>query len=165
MKFRRLYIVATLFGSFLLMNALTARCQFRLNEVMADNKGALVVGQTTPDYVEIYNTNASSTTLDGWTLTDNTNTPPKFIFPANTSIPGHGYLVVYCDAVTNEPGIHTGFSFKVTGEEVALYQNVTNVYVLRDHIIFGLQVGDMSISRVPDGTGAWTNSRWRRRGR
>jgi len=155
MKLKRYCTSGTLFSLFLLLGALTGPGQVRLNEVMADNNGALMVGLTKPDYVELYNTTNSAVDIGGWSLTDQTNTPAKYIFPANTTVPAHGYLVVYCDSVTNEPGIHTGFSLKATGEEVGLYEKVGTNYVLRDHVEFGLQIEDRSINRIPVGTGIW----------
>src|SRR5204863_4126648 len=81
----------------------------RLNEIMAENGGAVDNGGTFPDYVEIQNTGGSPVSLAGWSLTDDGNAR-KFVFPS-VDVPSGGYLVVWCDDTTNTtPGIHTGFS-------------------------------------------------------
>jgi hypothetical protein len=127
--------------------------QVVLNEVCAENAGiAVTPAGTTPDYVELYNTSLTSVSLTGWTLTDDPLKPSKFQFPANTTIAGHSFLVVWLDDVTNYPGIIcTSFSLKASGEELELYK----AGILQDAIAFGLQVGGVPLLRVPDGSGVW----------
>lgn len=129
-----------------------------INEVMADNQNAVANGSDHPDYVELYNPTGSPVNLANLSLTDNTNTPTKFRFPANTPPLGAGgYLVVWCDTNNAAPGLHTGFSFKNSGELAALYD--TNGLVRLDLVAFGLQVPDLSIGRIPDGNGTWQLNR------
>src|SRR5207248_3948639 len=56
---------------------------------------------------------------------------------------------------TNGPGeIHTGFSFKASGEFVGFYAATGG---LVDSVSFGVQITDLSVGRVPDGpAGVWT---------
>ncbi|HEX5220958.1 MAG TPA: lamin tail domain-containing protein [Verrucomicrobiae bacterium] len=120
-----------------------------LNEIMADNLGAVNNGGTFPDWIELRNNSANPVTLTGWSLTDDGNAR-KFVFPA-TSIPPNSYLTVWCDAVTNTtPGLHTGFSLGKDGDNVFLYDANTNRV---DALSFGLQVGNQSIGRI---NGNWT---------
>ncbi len=120
-----------------------------LNEVLAENLGAVDNGGTFPDWIELRNSGGSAVTLTGWSLTDDGNAR-KFVFP-NTSIPANSYLVVWCDATTNtSPGLHTGFSLDNEGDNVFLYDANTNRV---DALSFGLQAANYSVGRI---SGNWT---------
>ena len=123
-----------------------------INEVMADNRSAVANGASFPDYVELKNTTAAPISLTGWSLTDDTLTPAKYSFPAGTSIPAGGYLVVWCDSDLLAPGLHSGFKLGGSGGTVALYQGSTQ----SDVVSYGVQAVDFSIGRVVDGTGSFT---------
>lgn len=116
-----------------------------INEVMADNVTAHNNGGTFPDYVEIYNPNASAVSLAGWMLSDNPAKLNKYTFSAATNIAAGAYLVVYLDAPAITPGLHASFSLKAEeGEAVYLSQSG----VVKDSIIFGRQIADYSIGRL-----------------
>lgn len=117
----------------------------RINELMATNRAAVPNMGTYPDWVELHNAGASAANIAGWSLTDDGN-PRKFVFPAGTTIPAGGYLVVWCDAVTNTtPGFHTGFALDRDGETVLLYNSVTSRV---DGVTYGLQITDYSMGRI-----------------
>ena len=150
--------VFRLFAFFLLWlivtGAVEAAAQVVLNEIGADNRGAVSSpGGTSPDYIELYNTGTTAVALSTWSLTDDLTLPAKFKFPATASIPAHGFLVVWLDSVTNYAGIiATNFNLKSSGEEVALFQGSTR----KDYVRFGPQIRDISLGRIPSGTGAWS---------
>jgi hypothetical protein len=80
----------------------------RINEIMADNVSAVANAGTYPDWVELHNAGGAAVDLEGWSITDDGNSR-KWVFAAGTSIPAGGYLVVWCDAITNTtPGIPHG---------------------------------------------------------
>ena len=84
-----------------------ASAQVRMNEIMADNSGAVLApGGGSSDYVELYNSGVSAVSLAGWKLTDTivATFSNAFVFPAGTTIAPAGYLVVWLDALTNGPG-------------------------------------------------------------
>jgi hypothetical protein len=117
----------------------------RLNEVLAENLSAVDNGGTFPDYVELNNTGASTVNLSGWSLTDDGNAR-KFVFPGGTTISPGGYLVIWCDSVTNTaPGLHSGFAFGGGGDNVSLFDQNTNRV---DALSFGLQLPDYSVGHV-----------------
>ena len=77
------------------------------------------------DWIELRNAGAAATDIGGWMLTDNQATPAKWIFPAGTSVPAGGYLVVACsgrNVTAPPPGglLHTNFSLNSKGEYLAL---------------------------------------------
>lgn len=116
----------------------------RLNEVMAENLSAVPNGSTFPDWIELVNASASPVDLTGWSLSDEFG-PRRFIFPSGTMLPANGFLVIWCDSATNEPGLHTGFGLGRLGDTVALYNTSTTRV---DIVSFGPQVADLSIGRI-----------------
>ena len=75
-----------------------------------------------PDWVELYNPNAHTFVLTGYTLTDAAATPAKWTFPLANIAPG-GYAVVFASAKNRAvPGspLHTNFSLSGSGEYLAL---------------------------------------------
>ncbi len=119
-----------------------------LNEVMAENVAAVNNGGTYPDWVELFNSGATSMNLSGWSLSDDGN-PRKYVLPDGTVLTGGGYLVIWCDSQTNTtPGLHSGFSLNRAGESLFLYDtNGTRV----DAISFGGQLADYSLGRIGAG--------------
>ncbi|MCW5551062.1 MAG: lamin tail domain-containing protein [Verrucomicrobiae bacterium] len=130
-----------------------SRAQVVLNEVLADNRSAVANGGNYPDYIELYNPTGSPVNVGNWSLSDDPLLPRQFVFPAGATVPANGFLVVWADLNFASPGLHTGFGLGAKGDHVRLYapDGITMV----DQIAFGLQVGDLSLGRVPDGTGVW----------
>jgi len=116
----------------------------RLNEVMALNSSTLTNGVTTPDWIEIINTGATSVNLAGWSLSNDGN-PRKFIFPSPTSIPAGGFRLVFCDSQTNAPGLHSGFALSGQGEHLFLYDAQSRRV---DAVTFGPQIPNLSLGRL-----------------
>jgi hypothetical protein len=144
-----------------------------INEIMANNTSVAPLDdfpEYTPDYVELYNTTSSRIDLAAgqWTLS-NKKTPLAadnkdfFFFPPGTFIEADSYLLVFFDNETNFPGIHTTFlaggtnrttfTLARTGDRVQLYKNHAE---LVDSNLFGIQVPNYSVGRVPDFTGPFT---------
>lgn len=120
----------------------------RLNEVMARNNAAVYDSHgNNPDWVELFNSNASTFNLAGMSLTTDANNPALWKFPTGVSIPANGYVLVWCDssraASTNSvPDLNTGFSLPGNGGGVYLY---TTNGQLADSFVFGPQIADLSI--------------------
>ena len=116
---------------------------------MAENQRAVSNGASFPDYVEIKNNTASPVDITGWGLSDDDTNLNKYTFPGgDITIPGSGYLLVWCDSNIADPGLHAGFSLDQDGQRVLLTQNG----VLKDVVTFGPQAADFSIGRIADGT-------------
>ncbi|MGI8603383.1 MAG: lamin tail domain-containing protein [Verrucomicrobiales bacterium] len=80
------------------------------------------------DWIELHNNGAEVADVGGWGLTDDADEPGKWRFPAGTSIPAGGHLLVLCDnrEEANPPSgpaafLHANFSLNGDGESVALY--------------------------------------------
>lgn len=121
-----------------------------LNEVMAENAGAVANAGTFPDWIELMNDTAAELNVSGYSLTDDAGRPRQFVFPAGARIPTGGFLTIWCDNQTNAPGLHAGFALDRDGDSLVLYDRQTNRL---DAVTFGPQVANRSIGRV--NTAAW----------
>lgn len=98
----------------------------RINEIAAANTtGLRDEDNEVQDWIELYNTSSSAVSLAGWTLTDDENDPDKWVFPP-VSIPGRGYLIVFCSGKDRRPitpgaRLHSNFSLNPDGEFLGLY--------------------------------------------
>jgi len=101
---------------------------------------------TFPDLIELYYDGPASFNLSGISITDNPDSPMRFVFPAGTTFikPGQ-HLVLCADSETTTSGIHLGFTLNGAGEGVYLYDKNG---VLLDSVEFGLQLPDLSIGRI-----------------
>ena len=118
-----------------------------LNEILAFNLNAHPNNGTRPDYIELRNLSASPVNLNGWRISDEpvSATNPGTVL-TGVSIPGNGFLLLYADSATSEPGIHLGFQLDNDGEGCYLYNSSG---FLVDSVEFGPQVSDFSIGRRP----------------
>ena len=99
----------------------------RINEFVASNRDGLADGDgNTPDWIELYNTQASPISIGGWYLTDKRDDPYKWPFPRGTVLPSNGYLVVFASAqpakdhVDAKGYLHANFALDADGEYLAL---------------------------------------------
>ncbi|MGE3310726.1 MAG: lamin tail domain-containing protein [Limisphaerales bacterium] len=137
--------------------ASSAPGQVVLNEILADNDGAVLNGSTAPDYVELANPTASAVDLSGWSLTDDPAQPRRYVFAPNTVLPARGRLLVWCDADPTTPGLHSGFGLGSSGDHVRLV--AADGLTVVDEVSFGLQAAGLPLGRIPDGAGGWVLNR------
>jgi hypothetical protein len=147
-------VIELLAGICLCLMAGTSQAQVVLNEVMADNQGVVENGPDFPDYIELHNRSTAAAAVGNMSVTDDPALPGKFVIPAGTIIPANGYLVLWCDANTASPGLHTGFGLGANTDRVQLY--AADGVTLLDDISFGIAVANLSIGRIPNATGTWT---------
>src|SRR6266568_8840401 len=107
----------------LLVLARSASAQVIISEFMADNEATLADenGQF-PDWIEVYNSSASTVNLNRWSLTDDPTHQERWFFPS-TNLTAKGFMVVFADGtnrvVLGQP-LHADFSLKASGEYLAL---------------------------------------------
>jgi hypothetical protein len=124
----------------------------RISEVLAQNSATLNFGTTYPDVIELQNTGAASVNLAGWGLTDNSTVPFKYTFPAGSTIPAGGFLVVYASGNGSVPQPKTGFGLKREGDTLTLTRSAAAGGGIADQVTFGSQLADRSIGRAGDGS-------------
>lgn len=115
-------------GSTLTWVGLGSQWRYKIATSEFANPAPTNVAVITPeflDWIELKNTTGTTIDLSGWQLTDNAATPAKWLFPAGTSIPANGYLVVACSGrnTTTVPAggmLHTNFSLNSKGEYLGL---------------------------------------------
>ncbi|MDB6156121.1 MAG: hypothetical protein JWL90_4574 [Chthoniobacteraceae bacterium] len=133
-----------------------------INEVLARNITANPDGSTS-GWIELYNSATTSYDLSDMSLTDEVDMPRKWVFPAGSTIPADGYLAVYCNSLlpgstTNVPAPNTGFGLNGSGDAVYLFKKIADGGNLHDSVVYGLQVPNFSVGRVPNGTGPFVLS-------
>jgi len=129
-----------------------------INEFMASNDYAIQdeMGNY-DDWIELYNPNDFAIDLAGMHLTDDLSVPMKWQFPSDspveTTIPGHGYLLLWADEEPDEGTLHTNFKLDKSGEEIGLFNS--NGSNLIDSVVYNEQLPDVSYGHSPDGSDTW----------
>jgi hypothetical protein len=143
-------------------------CQYSCEKAPDPSRGDIVINELLPvntsivadqdgeydDWIELYNLSGSVKDISGYFLSDNKDHFSKWVFPAGTSIPGNGYLIIWADDDSAQVGLHANFKLSSLGEEVLLSLPDGT---LTDKVIFPGQSIELSFSRNPDGTGSF---RW-----
>lgn len=147
----------------LLLDSAASAASFEIREFMAKNAASLKDEDSTyQDWIEIYNSGASSANIGGWYISDSTGWLTRWQFPS-TVIPAGGRLVVFAsgkDRTGSE--LHTNFSLKREGEYLALTApdgvSIASVFpptfpLQTDDVSFGTLSGDtMYFSPATPGT-------------
>ena len=96
-----------------------------INEILASNSSIVFDPQFQyDDWVELYNAGDTAVDVGGMHLTDDLAQPTKWQIPAGapalTTIPAHGYLLIWADGDVSSPGLHASFRLNNDGEAIAL---------------------------------------------
>lgn len=127
-----------------------------LNELMASNAETLAdeYGEY-DDWFELYNATSDSLDIGGLYFTDNLALPDKWQVPLHspeqTTLPPGGYLLLWADEQTGQGTLHAGFKLGASGEELGIFQRVSDGYEMIESLAFGPQDEDVTWGRYPDG--------------
>jgi hypothetical protein len=132
----------------------------KLNEIMAANASCCPdpagITEEFDDWIEIYNPTASPIDIGGMYLSDNPDNPFGSKIPGDepalTTIPAHGFIVLWADEQGSQGPLHLNFRLSAAGETIGLYY-IDGRQV--DIHTFDAQVVDTSEGRDVDGTGDW----------
>ena len=126
-----------------------------INELMALNTKSITDPQGQyEDWLELHNLSDNTVNLTGMYLTDKIDNLKKWEFPADTSIPAHGYLLVWLDEDGKaEAGLHANFKLSRNGETVMLVDTDTRGNQVLDTVAFEKQEKDVAFGRWPNGSG------------
>ncbi len=124
-----------------------------INEFVASNDSTSMIMDEFGEYddwVELYNNTSETIDLGGYYLSDDISEPDKWQFPAGISIAADGYLIVWTDNDDEQGDLHTSFKLSKAGEQLILSDNFLAVL---DSLTFGEQETNVSLARIPNGTG------------
>ena len=126
----------------------------RINEVSAANDIYVNEQFKRNDWVELYNTTNQPVDVEGMYLTDNTSKPHKYQISkssstANTIIPPHGFLIIWCDKLDPESQLHASFKLGAEGGDVMLSAADDS---WTDVITYTEAKSDETVGRYPDGS-------------
>ncbi len=126
-----------------------------ISEIMAKNVSYAAPDGMCYDYMELHNASDSAVDLSGYHLSDTREDVMRWSFPAGTTIPANGYLVVWCSGLDKAEGdqYHASFKFSTEGETAVLSNEKGQ---LLDAVDFPLLKADEAYSIQSDGS--FTNS-------
>ncbi|HEY5591471.1 MAG TPA: CotH kinase family protein [Paludibacter sp.] len=125
--------------------------QLYINEFMASNASTI----KDPDYnndadwIELYNDGTTSVNLNGYYLTDNLNTPGKWMI-GNVTIAAKDFVIFWADGMNT--GNHTSFKLDAQIEEIGFFKPDLSVV---DTIRYGIQNPDISEGRNQNNLAYW----------
>src|SRR6187551_1565347 len=114
---RSLYLLVLCTFAFFVTDGFAAST-VRINEFVANNSsGYRDEDLEFSDWIEIHNFGNQPVSLAGWHLTDDEDELSKWTFPATTTIPANGYLIVHASSKNRTtPRLHTNFGLNEEGE-------------------------------------------------
>ncbi len=128
-----------------------------VNEFVASNdstSGIMDAEGEFEDWIELYNNTDTAVDLFGYYLSDDTDNPKKWAFPAGTVIGPNDYLIVWADQNLSEEGVHAYFKLEKDGEQIILSHQDGTVL---DSLTYAEQSTNVPSARVPNGTGDFIN--------
>ncbi|NQT02434.1 MAG: lamin tail domain-containing protein, partial [Planctomycetes bacterium] len=136
----------------------SAQLPLVINEFLASNSSSAQDPQGQyDDWIEIYNYGSVAIDIGGFYLTDDLSAPARWRIPggipALTTIPPHGYLLIWADNDTAYSGLHANFKLDAGGEQIALFDYDGSTLI--DSVVFGEQAADISFGRYPDAADNW----------
>ena len=129
-------------------------CPVRINEVGANNGIYVNDYFKRNDWIELYNTTDDPIDAEGMYLTDNLEKPKKYQISkdntqANTIIPAHGYLIIWCDKLDTSEALHAPFKLAAEGDELQLMAADES---WTDRFVYTELKEDQTAGRYPDGS-------------
>ena len=124
-----------------------------INEFMASNATTICDSfGSYSDWIELYNSTDTDMDISGFGISDNLSQPMKYRFPDGTTIAARGYLVVFCSGNEGMQNgeLHAPFGLRSYGEDVVIANRAGRII---DSYSFKNQETDVSMARIPDGTG------------
>ena len=125
----------------------------RINEVSAANGIYINEYFKRNDWVELYNTTDKPVDVEGMFLSDNEDKPKKYQITkgetsAETVIPAHGYMVIWCDKLETSTQLHANFKLDANGGIVVLTAADGS---WNDRLTYTELLEDQTVGRYPDG--------------
>ncbi len=125
----------------------------RFSELLVRNQTVFPVGEDYPDVVELENVFPHEIDLTGLQIADDEEGLEAFVFPAGTRLPAGERLLLFGGDSAPVDSHALGFGLEGDGEELFLRHSDGNVI---DHVVWGRQLPDQSLSRKASGEWALT---------
>ena len=125
-----------------------------INEVSGSNNSLINEYGKKNDWVELYNTTDEPVDVEGMYLTDDIKNLQKYMITkgstkANTVIPAHGYLLIWCDKLaTTDQALHA--TFKISGEGGVLALTAAD-RSWTEELYYAAHDAGTTVGRYPDG--------------
>lgn len=127
-----------------------------INEFMASNESAVLdEAGNSSDWVEVHNLGGDEVDLSGFHLSDDLDEPTKWAFPEGTVLAPGGFLLVWADDGSGDGPLHAPYKLDADGEEIGLFGRAEDGATAIDTLVFEPQGTDVSMARMPDGSGTW----------
>ncbi len=124
-----------------------------INEVIAINNTTIAdEAGLYSDYIEIFNPGTTAVYLGDKFLSDEFDRPSKWRFP-DYNLAANSYLIVYADGNEDAGNYHCSFKLDGDKDEVIISAGPQYYYPIIDSVSFINQVADVSIGRIPNGSG------------
>ena len=126
-----------------------------INEISGSNDCYVNEYGKKGDWVELYNATDKDIDVAGMYLSDNVEKPLKYQISkdgtsANTIIPAHGHLLIWCDnQSTTSQALHA--SFKISGQGGCVLLTAAD-QSWTDVLAYSAHDGNSTVGRFPDGT-------------
>ena len=121
----------------------------RINEASASNNIYINDYFKRNDWIELYNNTTEPVDVAGMYITDNIEKPQKYqIAGAQTIIPAHGHLVIWCDKLEPISQLHA--QFKLAAEGGTLMLTAADLS-WSDRLTYVQHRGNETVGRYPDG--------------
>ncbi|WP_295069282.1 CotH kinase family protein [Ruminococcus sp.] len=120
-----------------------------INEICTKNTTVAAPDGNFYDFVELYNPTDKAVSLSGYSLSDDVDTPDKYVFPENAVIAAGGFYVVYCDVKDDNAIEGTTFGLSKNGDTMLLSDANGNMV---EYIEIPALADNTSYGRLPDGS-------------
>ncbi len=130
-----------------------------INEFLASNDACCAdeYGEY-DDWIEIYNPGDTPVDIGGMYISDDKTDLTAWQIPTtapdSTTVPAHGFLVLWADKQPEQGILHVNIKLSSGGEDICL--TAPNGTTVIDSLTFGKQTTDVSMGRLPDGSDNWT---------
>lgn len=119
-----------------------------INELVASNDAGISdEAEQFEDWLELHNPTDATIDLTGWSITDDHGVEDPWLFPEGTTVPPHGYLLIWCDEDEEDGPLHAAFKLSADGETATLLDPDGNIV---DELSYPALETDVAYGRIPD---------------
>jgi len=128
-----------------------------INEIAASNDSTSSIfdlNNEHDDWIELYNNTDRRINLSGLFLSNDENELNKWALPIGTFINPDSYLIIWADDDEEQAELHTNFKLSKSGSKLFMSNNDGT---MMDELEYGQQETNITLARIPNGTGDFIN--------